>query len=378
LSAIYLALAVKTPLTRIDIAQYLPGEPLPHDLFNGHGALVLKRGSRIDDPVRVAQLAEMRLYRVERDPVHTARAPGEAFCALARRYGDITDAARILQPGELLLLADDLQILVAEHSDVCVGMVRHLPMLTQSRCQALFVAILGSLVASAMGLEKHAQRTVICAALSMNLSSFDLQDDLNREARPPNQSEYEQLRMHPELSATLLSQAGVNNADWLNAVRQHHENLNHTGYPNGIGAETMAIEARILRVVDVFSALVGGRPTRTGYDPYQAMRVALERERGQLDDFVMLTLRRLIGKYPPGTLVRLANRETAVVTHWFRNMDLTAFVVSLLRPSGDPLPWPQPRDTGIRAYSIRGYTSLPSAKPLLDWPSIWGQFVPNI
>ena len=72
-------------MTRVDITQYLPGEPLAHDLFNGHGALVLKRGSRIEDLVRIAQRAEMRLYRLCGQCVR--RGVQDDSFIVARHYG---------------------------------------------------------------------------------------------------------------------------------------------------------------------------------------------------------------------------------------------------------------------------------------------------
>ncbi|MFA5080948.1 MAG: HD domain-containing phosphohydrolase [Hydrogenophilaceae bacterium] len=360
-------------LVPFDLSRHLLGESLPYDLFNNHGVLILQRGDRLDDPVRLARLAEMSLYRVDKDPANTALLPATNLNELAGRYAVITGSDSEFNADELTLLARDLYRLVSEHPALCVGMVWHLPLSSKARRHALFVAILSGLVALELGQGIRTQETLIRAALSMNLSSFTLQDVLDREGRPPSQEESEQLWHHPWQSWERLFRAGVRDMDWLNAVRQHHENLDQTGYPSRVGVEAITIEARILRVVDVFAALIGQRHSRSGYVPHQAMRLAFDRERGHLDGSVMLTLRRMMGRHPPGTLVKLANRETAVVTRWFRNASAPKFVVSLLQPSGGPLPIPQARDTSRRDYSIRGYTSLPMAPPALNWPDIWAQ-----
>jgi len=364
---------VRKNLVPFDLSRHLLGESLPYDLFNNHGVLILQRGDRLDDPVRLARLAEMSLYRVDKDPANTALLPATNLNELAGRYAVITGSDSEFNADELTLLARDLYRLVSEHPALCVGMVWHLPLSSKARRHALFVAILSGLVALELGQGIRTQETLIRAALSMNLSSFTLQDVLDREGRPPSQEESEQLWHHPWQSWERLFRAGVRDMDWLNAVRQHHENLDQTGYPSRVGVEAITIEARILRVVDVFAALIGQRHSRSGYVPHQAMRLAFDRERGHLDGSVMLTLRRMMGRHPPGTLVKLANRETAVVTRWFRNASAPKFVVSLLQPSGGPLPIPQARDTSRRDYSIRGYTSLPMAPPALNWPDIWAQ-----
>jgi HD-GYP domain-containing protein (c-di-GMP phosphodiesterase class II) len=47
-------------------------------------------------------------------------------------------------------------------------------------------------------------------------------------------------------------------------VRQHHERLDGSGYPLGIGGETLLLESRILAVADVVEAISSFRPYRPG------------------------------------------------------------------------------------------------------------------
>jgi len=45
-------------------------------------------------------------------------------------------------------------------------------------------------------------------------------------------------------------------------VYQHHERLNGQGYPRGLAADALCLEARILAVADVVEAMVSHRPYR--------------------------------------------------------------------------------------------------------------------
>lgn len=362
-------------LVRYRIPEQQLGQPLPHDLFNRGGVLVLQAGTVVADPVRLGKLAELELYRRagHADPARTL--PGEALGDLVARFGAATAEARAPDVGSLLDLADGLQELASEHPQVCIGLARQLTAGSRSRRQAAYTAALAAMVGAAMGLDRPAQATLIRAALTMNLASFELQDDLYREARTPRPEERRDLAHHPLRAAETLVRAGVDDVAWLDAVRQHHEDLDRTGYPLGIGAHAIATGARILRVADVYAALTSDRHTRTAYTPHQAMRHLFERGRGQFDDTAMMTLRRVLGRFPPGTLVRLANRETALVTRWYRDGGPPRYVLSILRPSGEPFPQPQVRDTRVRAAAIRSYTSLAASAALLDWTQVWGSAV---
>ena len=61
------------------------------------------------------------------------------------------------------------------------------------------------------------------AALTMNLSMFELQGILATHAGPLSDEQRRLIRSHPTRSVQLLSEAGVTDKDWLRAVEQHHE-----------------------------------------------------------------------------------------------------------------------------------------------------------
>lgn len=359
-------------LIPVELGRHPQDQPLVHDLYNQQGILVAGSGNLVTDPSRWARLLEMRLFRMGDDVGQEHTSPVNSLTGIAQLYS-VSLEEELLDATALARLADSLYELAIMAPEVCIGMTRHLLGLSQSQTHGLFVAAVGVQTARAMLIEEAGQRTIARAALSMNLASHVLQDTLLRHARQPTTDEREQLRLHPWHAAEILARVGVTDSDWLQAVNQHHENLDGSGYPFGIAGDAITQEARILRVVDVFGALMSHRHTRTGHYAHQALRLAFDRERGRLDDTAMLALRRVIGHYPPGTLVRLANRETAIVTRWFRNAAQPKFVVSLLRASGEPLKNPQQRNTTTRSHSIREYTYLPMNHPPLDWSRIWAQ-----
>ena len=46
----------------------------------------------------------------------------------------------------------------------------------------------------------------------------------------------------------------------INMIKQHHENLNGTGYPNQISGKDMSFNARILRITDSYDSMISVRP----------------------------------------------------------------------------------------------------------------------
>ncbi len=56
-------------------------------------------------------------------------------------------------------------------------------------------------------------------------------------------------------------------------IRWHHEWWNGFGYPDALAGETIPLGARIMRVVDSYSALVADRPHRPRLDEEAAQQI---------------------------------------------------------------------------------------------------------
>ncbi len=93
------------------------------------------------------------------------------------------------------------------------------------------------------------------------------------------------MTRHPEIGARILEHAGLRDiAAWVLA---HHERLDGRGYPGGLAADEIPLEARILAVADAYEAMIADRPYRRGM-PAEEARAELERCAGtQFDPTVV-------------------------------------------------------------------------------------------
>jgi len=358
-------------LVPIEIGPHYLDQPLPCDLYNQHGVLLARRGTVIRDMDRLAQLSGQRLFRPGDRIDDTIASPLATLQAIAGKFSNLIATGPGLNVDALAALSLELRQLAEEHPEVCIGMAQRMPLPSLAQRHALFVAVLAVVMARNAGLEGQQQVNLARAALAMNLVSLSLQDQLAASAVRPDVNQLEALFHHPMDACELLVQAGVTDAAWLELVAQHHENMDGSGYPLGLKGHQICVEARILRAADVWCALLSHRHTRLARYPKQAFLEGFRRERGRIDDAALLALRNLLGPYPPGTLVRLANRETALITRWFGSRHAPEYVVSLLQPNGLPVSRPQRRKTTTSSHAIRGYTYLPIYHDPIDWERVW-------
>ena len=104
--------------------------------------------------------------------------------------------------------------------------------------------------------------------------------------------EIKYVRMHSMFGSAILKRQGFSERI-QEMVLYHHENYDGSGYPKNLQGEEIPLGARILRVCDVFAALLSDRPYRKGFDQQTAVSLMIE-EVKNFDMRVFLAFQRMI------------------------------------------------------------------------------------
>ena len=78
-----------------------------------------------------------------------------------------------------------------------------------------------------------------------------------------NETEMQLIRQHAAAGAEIVGAIGFER-NVAEIIRQHHERLDGSGYPEGLRDGEILAEARILAVADVVEAMISHRPYRPG------------------------------------------------------------------------------------------------------------------
>ena len=216
-----------------------------------------------------------------------------------------------------------------------------------SATHAMLVSVMCTLAARNVLNWPAAEENVLRkAALTMNLSISDLQDKLAAQVTDLEPSQRSQLDGHAERSAALLQAAGIDQADWLAAVQQHHAPLS-----GGLAEKTPAQRyARLIERADLFGARLSPRATRPPVTPAAAMQACYFDENRNVDE-AGAALIKAVGIYPPGTFVKLATQEIAAVTNRSANSSMPRVGVIINR-NGLPTVEPIVRDTSLKENRV--------------------------
>jgi putative nucleotidyltransferase with HDIG domain len=94
-------------------------------------------------------------------------------------------------------------------------------------------------------------------------------------------------QVHVEKSIAMLSATRRVSKQLLDTVRQHHEKMDGTGYPDGLQGKEICPFARVLAVADVYDALTSNRYYKKAVSPFAAAGIMLQEMKGHFDPNVL-------------------------------------------------------------------------------------------
>ena len=243
-------------------------------------------------------------------------------------------------------LALELQTGMAADPDLAVyWQIQHTAVSTRLYCasHSLACAVICAMAAEHLGLSAPERQSLLHAALSMNCAMANLQDRLSVQVEPLDETQREAIARHGLEGRLALAAAGVDDPWWLELVAQHHER--DTGFEG-----RLADAAELLRRTDVFAAKLSVRRTRMPTTPVLAARDACLDASG-VPGRVGAAMLRVLGLYPNGTWVQLADGDFGVVIRQGSRVT-TPQVAALRRADGATHHQPLLRNTALASFAV--------------------------
>ncbi len=164
-----------------------------------------------------------------------------------------------------------------DNADVNLELVRILVSQREKRAfgsdanSAAMVAHINRL-ARVMAFPPDQERDLVYGCLLRDIGLFDKDEAVSGIGFDVPPELRERFRRHPDEGVALL--AGLNlPASILDVVRAHHERFDGRGFPRGLKGRDIPLAARVVAIVDYYTALVTGTQGRTALRPEAAAEV---------------------------------------------------------------------------------------------------------
>jgi HD-GYP domain-containing protein (c-di-GMP phosphodiesterase class II) len=373
-------------LLRLPASKVKLGIPLPWNVRDASERLLLTRGQIIDSQAQLELLLERGAFvdledakaaeRVIVSQVQTVtpKPPPNLFGI----WNDLPNQMRMLVDGSRDVngaaerindFVKSLIVLVDKDVDIALYQAvrqENSDLFFYGYSHSIHTAVLSLLMARRLNWPEARITGLMCAAITMNIPILALQGQMAKQDIPMRDSQKVLIRQHPREAVEWLQKIGITDAEWLSAVREHHERPDGSGYHQGL--KEVAELAVALRVTDVFMAKISPRTLRAPLSIRDAAKQLYGEDKGGPMSNAII---KEFGIYPPGEVVKLVSGEIAVVMRRTSNPKCPK-VACIIDSAGRPLARTLQYDTALSEHAIAGSTPAPTNIARLPPERIYG------
>lgn len=188
------------------------------------------------------------------------------------------------------------------------------------------VAVLSAILGARYGLDEYELRILTTAALLHDIGKKFLDINVLNAKRALTEAENEIVKQHSKLGYEFLREHYSFSSEVCLAVLQHHESYDGSGYPQRVSGEEISLNARIIKLADVYDAMTTKRPYRDALSPSDATEYIMAMCGAEFDPKLVELFLKWVAVYPVGCKVLLSDGRKAVVTQNFQNFVLRPVV----------------------------------------------------
>jgi len=175
------------------------------------------------------------------------------------------------------------------------------------------VSILMGVFAKCLGIDPPLLRELMLGGLLHDVGIVSIPKEVLNKPDYLSEPEYLLIKQHVELGKLALEEIGELPEASKLVVLEHHERLDGSGYPKGIGKFEISFYGRMAAIVDVYDAVTSDRTYRKKIRPGMVLRKMMDDGGKELDRDLLREFIKCVGVFPIGSMVELSDGHIAYV-----------------------------------------------------------------
>ncbi|WP_294770914.1 HD-GYP domain-containing protein [uncultured Rhodoferax sp.] len=267
------------------------------------------------------QLAAQREKEARRQRMADLAAQDRALVVCERRFGEsvrlyrkVMDQAQTQPKAAAEQCQDMVGTYVGELMDKGEASIRLLSEAAgdKSSMHPVNVTIVSLLLGKAMGLQQAELQDLGVAAFLHDIGKVKVPDRVRWVEENFSTAEYRMYQEHVAQGVLLARAMELRSGAQL-ALAQHHEFADGSGFPARIKGEAMSVPGRILALVNRYDNLCNPSRPATALTPHEALSLIFAQLKTRFDAAALSAFIRMMGVYPPGSVVQLIDDRYAIV-----------------------------------------------------------------
>lgn len=174
------------------------------------------------------------------------------------------------------------------------------------------VTVVSLLLGKAMGLSAADLTDLGMAAFLHDVGKAQLPDRVRWLEENFSTAEYKLYQEHVAMGV-LVGRSMELSKGALLAIAQHHELSDGSGFPSRAKGESMTVGARILALVNRYDNLCNPSRPATAMTPHESLSLIFAQLKTRFDTAALSAFIRMMGVYPPGSVVQLIDDRYGMV-----------------------------------------------------------------
>ncbi|MFB0935667.1 MAG: DUF3391 domain-containing protein [Propionivibrio sp.] len=236
------------------------------------------------------------------------------FSDAARGYRELIGSLKSLPTRsweQSRLLVDGVMEQVQDFEEVSIRLLSE-QIGDRASQHSINVLILSLLLGKACGLPDEVLKDLGCGALLHDIGKQELPDRLKWFDEQFTSAENKLHQEHVSRGVILGKGMKMSTAALL-CIAQHHEAMNGSGYPMRISGAQISPLANIVALINKYDCLCNPGNPAMAITPHEALAALYARFRGLFDANTLNAFIRMMGVYPPGSVVQLNDERYAIV-----------------------------------------------------------------
>lgn len=174
------------------------------------------------------------------------------------------------------------------------------------------VMVLCLLLGKAQGMQGPALQELGVAALLHDLGKLALPPQVTEPYNHLSAAEMAQYQSHVGESVARAERMGLP-MPVVTAIAQHHERADGAGFPLRLPGDDLDRLGQMLALVNHYDRLCNPAHGGEALTPHEALSVMFAQHKARFDPVILRAFIRMMGVYPPGSIVQLGNDRYAIV-----------------------------------------------------------------
>lgn len=236
----------------------------------------------------------------------------DALESIREAFVDI-ESNRVPSSEKLLAVTRQFSGIAAKDPQVvaCLAMIKDYDNYTFNH--SVNVGVISMALASYMKLERLMIEEAGMGGFLHDIGKTKVSKNIINKPGKLSNLEFDEIKKHPGDGVTIIKGMPELSDRVSEAVLGHHLRYNRSGYPEWAKEMELSSLCEIIAIADCFDACTTLRTYQLPMPPASAIKRIRELSGDYLNPEMVENFAEMMGKYPPGTVVRLDNNEIALV-----------------------------------------------------------------